>query len=177
MHRRQALACSAAALALAAALACDPSEAATTSATLTVTARVGGNCRFNPPSTTSFTLAFNTYTPSAGNLNVSTNLQVRCTSGVPFQIALGGGGSGNVANRRMSATGAPAETLAYQLYTDAAYTTIWGDGSSGTAVRSSVGTPGPQTFTIYGRIPDSGTNLAAAPRTDYRDVVTITVTY
>jgi spore coat protein U-like protein len=77
----------------------------------------------------------------------------------------------------MAATGAPAEKVDYQLYTDAARTTVWGDGAGGTAVQSGVGTAAPRTLTVYGRIPDAGANLSAAVRADYRDTVTITVTY
>jgi spore coat protein U-like protein len=154
-------------------------NAATATATLTVSARVGGFCYFSGIFTTNFNLTFGAYAPAGGNRDVSATLGVRCASGVPFQIALNGGGSGSVANRRMSATGLPAEKLDYQLYTNAARTVVWGDGSGGSSV--AVGTGGGlfavRSFTVYGRVPDSPANQAAAPRTDYRDVVTITVTY
>jgi spore coat protein U-like protein len=152
-------------------------QAAQTTGTLTVTARLGGSCRFNPPSTTAFTLAFGTYTPTAGNLGASTTFRVQCSNGLAYQVALGGGGSGDVLNRQLTATGAPAEKVDYQLYADAAYTTVWGDGTGGTAIQAGVGGGGPRTFTIYGRVPDSSANQNAAVRNDYRDTVTITVTY
>jgi spore coat protein U-like protein len=155
----------------------DVAYAAQASGTLTVTARLGGTCRFNPPSTTAFTLAFGTYTPAAGNLDASTTFRVQCSNGIPYQIALDGGGSGSMLNRQMTATGAPAEKIDYQLYTDAPRTTVWGNGTGGTAVQSGVGTAAPRTLTVYGRIPDAGANLSAAVRADYRDTVTITVTY
>lgn len=152
-------------------------DAAQTAGTLTVTARLGGVCRFSPPGTTAFTLAFGTYTPAAGNVTASTNFRMQCSAGIPFQVALGSGGSGNQLNRQLTATGAPIEKLGYQLYTDAALTTIWGDGTGGTAVQSGVSTPPPRTFTVYGRIPDSAANQTAAPRIDYADTVTITINY
>lgn len=164
-------------VAVAVCAATDPIEAAQTSGTLSVTARIGGVCRFSPPATTSFTLAFGTYAPGAGNRDATTTFRVQCSSGIAYQVALDGGGSGNVASRWMAATGAPAETLAYQLYTGAAYTTVWGDGTGGTAVQGGIATPPPVTFTIYGRIPDSGTNLNAAARADYRDTVAILIDY
>lgn len=168
-----------AALAVAAVVcaATDPIEAAQTSGTLSVTARIGGVCRFSPPATTSFALAFGTYTPGAGNRDATTTFRIQCSSGIAYQVALDGGGSGNVASRRMAATGAPAETLAYQLYTSVAYTTVWGDGTGGTAVQGGIATPPPVTFTIYGRIPDSAANLNAAARADYRDTVAILIDY
>lgn len=156
--------------------------AATATGTLTVTARVGGYCLFSSSVftfTSNFTLALGTYTPGGGNLDGATDFQVRCTNGVPFQVALSGGGAANILGRQMSATGLPAEKLAYQLYTNAARTIVWGDGSGGSSLATGTGGGffAPRTFTVYGRVPDSGANPAAAPRPDYRDVVTITVTY
>ena len=178
MQRPGAVAQIAGALAIALGLASGgAAHAAQASGTLTVTARLGGICRFSPPSTTAFTLAFGTYTPASGNVNASTTFRVQCSNGVPYQILLGGGGSGNVLNRQLTATAAPAEKVGYQIYTDAAYTTVWGDGTGGTAVQSGVGGGGPRTLTVYGRIPDSAANQGAAPRTDYLDTVTITVSY
>jgi spore coat protein U-like protein len=154
-------------------------NAATATGTLTVNARVGGFCYFSGIFTTNFNLTFGTFTPAGGNRDVSATLGVRCTNGVPFQIALNGGGSGSVASRQMSATGLPAEKLDYQLYTNPARNVVWGDGSGGSSI--AVGTGGGlfavRSFTVYGRVPDSPANRAAAPRADYRDVVTITVTY
>jgi spore coat protein U-like protein len=153
-------------------------HAATSTGVLTVNARLGGFCFFTTLFTSNYNLSFGVYTPGSGNRDASTTFRLVCSNGMPFQIALDGGGSGNVANRQMSAAGAPAEKLAYQLYTDTARTILWGDGSVGSPV---TGTGGgflsPRSFTIFGRVPDSGANLTAAPRTDYGDVVTITVTY
>jgi spore coat protein U-like protein len=153
-------------------------HAAQTTGTLTVTARMGGICLLNffaAPTT----VAFGTYTPTTGNRDATGTMQIRCANGIPFTIALNGGGSGNVTARQMSATGLPAEKLDYQLYTDATRTTVWGDGTGGSSLQSGIGGGYliVRLFTVYGRIPDSGANLSAAVRADYRDTVTITVTY
>jgi spore coat protein U-like protein len=156
-------------------LAAGSAAAATSTGTLGISASVGRNCLF---SSGPFTLGFGTYTPGAGNRDRAATLRVGCTNGITFQVALNGGGTGNIANRQMSATGLPSEKLAYQLYTNAARTTVWGDGTSG-SVRTLTGrgVNRPQSLTVHGRIPDAAANQSAAPRNDYLDTVTITVTY
>jgi spore coat protein U-like protein len=64
-----------------------------------------------------------------------------------------------------------AATINYNLFTSAAYSTIW--GNSGGALVNSTGNGADQTFTIYGRVPAQTT---PAPGT-YTDTVTVTVTY
>lgn len=182
IRKRSGLARGVVALALAAWIAAIGSaSAATTTGTLAVTARVGGFCVFStwPFGPGNYTLNFGVYTPAGGNLDVQTSLGVRCSSGVPFQVALNGGSTGNVSNRQMSSTTVPTEKLAYQLYTDAGRTIVWGDGTGGTAVAT--GTGGGflvlRSFTVYGRVPDSTANQGAAPLNNYQDTVTVVVTY
>ncbi|HSN72952.1 MAG TPA: spore coat protein U domain-containing protein, partial [Steroidobacteraceae bacterium] len=69
-------------------------------------------------------------------------------------------------------------SLNYNLYTDAGFTTIWGDGTGGTGnqVGSGTGLGNSQAYTVYGQIPDSGTNLNSAEG-DYADTVTVSVIY
>jgi spore coat protein U-like protein len=172
----------AAALASAALLAASGNAgAATTTGTLAVAARVGGYCVFStwPFGPGNYALNFGAYTPASGNRDATSTIGVRCTNGVPFQIALSGGGSGSVANRQMTSATVPTEKLAYQLYTDAARTIVWGDGTGSTAVAT--GTGGGflalRSFTVYGRVPDSTSNQSAAPLNNYQDAVTIVVTY
>jgi spore coat protein U-like protein len=157
----------------------DPARAAQTTGNLDVTARVGGYCVFSGLFVTNFAVAFGVYTPGSGDRDVTTTFGLRCSNGIPFQVELDGGGSGNVGNRQMSSTSIPTDKLEYQLYTDATRTTVWGDGSGGSAVASGTGGGifAVRSFTVYGRVPDSAANQSAAVQTDYRDVVTITVTY
>jgi len=171
------------AAAVAAALLCvsgvGVAPAAQTTGNLDVTARVGGYCIFSGLFVTNFAVPFGVFTPGGGNRNVTANFGLRCTNGVPFQVELDGGGSGDVAARQMSSTSSPADKLAYQLYIDATRTTVWGDGTAGSAVASGTGGGifAVRSFTVYGQVPDSAANRSAAVRNDYRDVVTITVIY
>jgi spore coat protein U-like protein len=121
-------------------------------------------------STTS--VSFGVYNPLSGSpLDSTGNVRVTCggVAGllVPYQIALGKGASG--ANR-----------LNYDLYTDPAHASIWGDGiNEGTQTVSGFITiillgPTPQDHTIYGRIPGGQTTVSPG---SYSDAVVVTVTY
>jgi spore coat protein U-like protein len=61
-------------------------------------------------------------------------------------------------------------TLSYNLYADAAYSEIWGDGSGGTV---SVSGNASSRFTVYGMIPDQA---PPAPGV-YTDNLVITISY
>ena len=118
-----------------------------------------------------------------GNTHVSpsltgnTTVSVRCTKNTPYTVALNAGSTsgGTLAQRLM---GSGVNTLQYNLYTSAAATTIFGDGtgSTGTGTGTGAGVATPSTFTVYGQLPDSATNQAAVPGS-YSDTVTVTVTY
>ena len=153
--------------------AADDSSAATVSTTLTVSVTVASACTVsaNP-------LSFGTYLPGQGGMSGSTTLAVLCTKGAPFTVALNAGtGGGTVAQRVMSMG---ANTLAYNLYTTATHTTVWGDGTQSSATVSGVGrglTSGAQiTQTVYGQVPDTAANVNLAPGL-YTDIVTVTVSY
>ena len=61
-------------------------------------------------------------------------------------------------------------TLNYQLYSDAARTTVWGDDTYGNSVSTS-GTD--VDLSVYGRIPGQQN----VPAGSYSDVLTITISY
>ncbi|HKT31460.1 MAG TPA: spore coat U domain-containing protein [Gammaproteobacteria bacterium] len=125
-------------------------------------------------------------TPGTGSITVSATCD---RSGLPFtvvfNVALSTGGSGTFTPRTMTSGTA---TLQYNLYTTAALTTIWGDGSSGTGTVSdqingtcqfqigntgTVCSGGPQNDTIYGNIPA----LQDVVPGSYTDNITVTVTF
>lgn len=146
-------------------------NAATATGTLSVSATIAAACAVNSSNST---ISFGAYVSSAVNDAIGT-VAVTCTNTTTYDIALGpGNGSGaSYADRIM--TGASSSALLhYNLYTSAARTTVWGDGSSGTAKVSSTGTGIQQSISVYGRIPASQTT----PGPDnYNDSVSITVTY
>lgn len=122
-------------------------------------------------------LTFPTYTPGNGSVNAITTLSVRCSRNTQFTVAMDAGTGGTVAQRLMTQG---AATLQYNLYTSAARTTVWGDGSLSSAVVSGVGKglAGNEaiTETVFGSLPDSPANRQLAPGL-YSDTVMITVAY
>lgn len=123
---------------------------------------------------------FGNYNPiDPGALDATGTLSVTCSSPVlevafSYEVQFGSGG-GDQINREM--TGGPW-SLAYNLYTNAARTIIWGDGGSATGVVAnayvlSLIFSRTDNFPIYGRIPARQFVGAAA----YSDAIVATVIY
>lgn len=109
---------------------------------------------------------------SAGPVDASTALNVVCTNTTPYTVALSAGmNAGGPANFAARAMKSGSNSLAYQLYLDAARSTVWGSGTG--SVYSGVGTGSAQSLTIYGRLP----SLAGAVPGNYSDTVTVTISY
>jgi len=123
-------------------------------------------------------VAFGVYNPSfAAPTDATGAVTIICTvaSGLGnYSIALSAGGGGSYAGRRMSNG---SSVLPYQLYSDAAHSQIWGDGTGGSAVVVGTGSipllGGTSTHQVYGRI---SANRVASPGA-YTDVIIVTVTY
>lgn len=87
-------------------------------------------------------------------------------------ITISTGSSGTYANRTMKKG---AETLTYNLFRDATFTTVWGDGS-GTTGQYSIGNPPNNTdvpLTVYGRV----AALQDVSAGSYSDTVIATVNF
>ena len=147
--------------------------AATKTATFQVTASVANNCFIDSAST----LAFGAYDPSSAvPLDGTSNIVVRCTNKTPFTLSLNAGTTtgGTFANRLMTDG---TDTLQYNLYTAAARTTVWGDGTASTGTVGGTGTGlsagNAQTTQVFGRIPVQP-NAAVG---SYTYTVTVTITY
>ena len=129
--------------------------------------------------TSSTGLAFGIYNPVQSTPTDSTGqVSVQCSGLlgllVSYSISLSAGGSGSASARRMSGSGG---SLGYNVYTDAAHSALWGDGSGGTSTVAdgyllSIGTV-TRNYTAYGRIPARQVVRAGA----YADGITITVSY
>ena len=153
--------------------AAEGAAGATATATIEVSVTVASSC-----SVSANPLGFGTYQPGQGNMSASTTLAVSCTKGAPFTVALNAGiGGGSVTQRFMAMGGS---RLQYNLYTTAAHTTVWGDGTQSTATVSGVGrglvNGAAITQTVYGQVPDTTANVDLAPGL-YTDTVTVTVSY
>lgn len=114
-------------------------------------------------------LNFGDYDPLTNQAVESTSsVYVTCTKGANYTIAFGGGNSGNTGQRTMTNG---VDTLNYNIYSDATFSSILGEG--GQAV-SGLGTGNSAPYTIYGKIPGGQT---AAPAGNYSDVVNINVNF
>jgi spore coat protein U-like protein len=123
---------------------------------------------------------FGSYDPlSAAPVNSVGTISVTCsdiiTLLVSYTLQLSTGIAGAYPTREMA--NGPSR-LAYNLYTDPARTTVWGDGSGGSATVADgylliLLIPVTRNYFVYGRIP-AGQNVAVGT---YSDTIVVTVTY
>jgi spore coat protein U-like protein len=124
-------------------------------------------------------VSFGPYVPTSTiALNGSGNISLLCIGLVSlfdsWTIALSPGLYGTFAVRKMQNG---TSLLNYNLYTSAARTTIWGDGTAGTGVIADgaliavLGTL--SNYTVYGQIP----TLQDAAAGFFSDTITVTVSY
>jgi spore coat protein U-like protein len=101
------------------------------------------------------------------------SITVNCTDVGSYTISLSPG-SGTFSQRSMVSGG---HTLLYNLFLDAAYQQIWGDGSSGSSMVTLTNPINGQdnVHTVYGRIPLSVQRAAHVG--SYSDIITVTVSY
>jgi len=106
-------------------------------------------------------------------LSANGTLTAQCTSGDSYSIALNRGATAGASlNDRLMSTGG-GSVVHYQLYTAASYTTIWGDGTSGTSTVGSTGSGATQSYTVFGSV---AAQTTPAPGS-YSDTITATITY
>ncbi len=113
-------------------------------------------------------------TDATGNVEVTCSLLGLISLLVSYDITFSTGASGNYGVRTL---GSSANTLAYNLYTTAGRTTIWGNGTAGTGIISdgyllALFTT-VRTYTIHGRLPANQNKPAGL----YQDTITVTVNY
>lgn len=106
-----------------------------------------------------------------GRFNVSCSRNTRYT----LYLDRGSVAGSSVANRLMAGSSAGnGDRLSYQLYLDPAFSTVWGDGSSGGANGlGGVGNGAPQSYSVYGRILTQ--DLPAADL--YSSIITASLTF
>lgn len=108
-----------------------------------------------------------------GNLEPGTSGQgttlvhVTEANGVPYTVALDKGMSGV---RTITATGG---SITYELYTNAARTIVWGDGTGGSQTAAGTGNGTVQNITVYGTM-NMGSGVVSGA---YSETVTVTLTY
>ena len=154
---------------LLAAAAGGPAGAGTATGTFTVQAVINSACNVSAT-----TLNFGAYSPtSATALTGSSTVSVYCTSGSPYTTELNVGSGGGTFATRTLLNG--TYTLNFNLYRDAAYSQIWGDGTASTYTVAGTGSGllTANTITVYGQIPISQDK----PVGTYSSTITVTVSY
>lgn len=113
-------------------------------------------------------LNFGVYNPvqSGDNLS-SSNISITCNPTATYTIKLSPGNSNQFSNRYMSGT--TGDLLSYNLYIDSGRTSIFGDGTGGTAYISTTNT----NSNIFAKIPQLQ-NVAAGA---YSDNITLNLTF
>jgi len=144
--------------------------AATATGPLSVTATVTSTCVVGA-STLAFPSA-NSAAIAAGNVDAIGAVTVNCTTGSDYNVDVDAGTvtAATVASRKMSNG---TKLLSYTVYTSAARTTIWGDGTATSGTVAGTGSGASQSIPAYGRIFAGQVVPAAA----YSDTINVTVSY
>lgn len=158
----QAFVCSAALMAVAL-----PAASSTTrTTTFQVSLVISDDCAISANA-----LSFGTNGVLSANINQSTTLNVTCTNTTPYSVGLDAGSvSGSTVNVRLLGNG--SATVQFQLYSDSAHTTLWGN-TVGTNTVGGTGTGSAQSLTVYGVVPAQITPVANT----YTSTVTASVTF
>ncbi|HEU4664846.1 MAG TPA: spore coat U domain-containing protein [Dokdonella sp.] len=131
----------------------------------TVTASVAKQC-----SVTATPLDFGTVGLLLSNTLGTSTIGVQCSSGSAWNVGLDDGSNGTSITTRKMASG--ANLVGYQLYSNAARTTVWGN-TVGSNTVAGTGNGSVQNLTVYGSVPAQATPAAGT----YSDTITVTVTY
>jgi len=97
-----------------------------------------------------------------------------------YTISLGASsyGPGNrISTRYLNNTTSGGDYMAFNVFTEATYTTIWGDGTNGSRISGSAPLilgQSTQTYTVYGKIPAGQNTLKAG---SFSDSPIMTLTY
>ncbi|MDB5723210.1 MAG: lipoprotein [Alphaproteobacteria bacterium] len=133
-------------------------------ATFTVTESAPATCSASVTG-----LGFGTYAGTA--ITAQATVSVTCTSPTPYTAALGAGANVSGTQRRMKSAG--GQFISYNLYSNAARTTAWGDGTGLGATVAGTGNGAAQPYIVYGR---TVAGILPTPAT-YSDSVVVTITY
>ena len=142
--------------------------AATATTSFQVTATVLAVCNIQATN-----LAFGSYSATnATPTDATSTINVTCSNNQSYVMSLDPGVStgATVAARSMTSG---SNLLSYGLYTTAARSTVWGDGTWSTATVGGTGNGALQAYTVDGRV-RANQYVAAG---SYTDTVTVSITY
>lgn len=120
-------------------------------------------------------LDFGDYDTVSG-ITATGQIDVTCTEGTPYHMALDGGI--HFTTRRRMSSEFTGEFLEYDLFSDPATSKPWGDSDYDATTPwpsvADVGTGSLQSHTVYGDLPGA---QAVSLSDDYRDAVAVTIHY
>lgn len=159
---------------IAAAAATGAAHAATDTTQFQVKITITESCDVHTVSATDIDFGTHVRSTDATPIDNQGALQLNCSKGTPYQIALDPGLNSSsptaaADNRRMIS--ADNNYVPYGLYRDAARTQFWGR-VLGTNTFAGTGNAATQSIPVFGRVP--ATNVPAGV---YMDTITATVTY
>lgn len=137
---------------------------------MTVTALVNDACLVG----TTNSLDFGIIDPATDN-DVAGTIEFACTAGFSAEMVINGGTHGVFGNRQMDDAGGAGDRLVYELYTDSAGGTVWGNAAGTGKVVTGIGLLNPTTTDVYGRV--ALADAAVAPGGSYQDTVTVTILF
>jgi spore coat protein U domain-containing protein, fimbrial subunit CupE1/2/3/6 len=145
---------------------------------LSITASVAAKCIVSSTSAVAFGAYDPVVTNAAGgaDLDGTGTVGVKCSPGNGTSISLDSGANASGNQRRMQGPAGPsAAFLDYNLFSDAARTTAWGNGSNGASALTITAAPNAseRTFTVFGRVP-KGQDVNVG---SFADTVQVTVNF
>ncbi len=119
-------------------------------------------------------VSFGTY--SSATLRTAGSIGINCTSGTAYSIALNAGttAGATTTNRMLYCGGCNPKTLGYQIFSNASYTTNWGN-NNGVDTVNATGTGATQNFTTWAQIPALEAYYSGPNGSNYTDLVTVTI--
>jgi spore coat protein U-like protein len=147
---------------------------------LSASACMAGTC-----SVAASSMAFGEYQPlnfagklASGDRAADAAISVTCTAiavGGSYTIALGPSAQGNSIVPRYLGHSAGGPGMAFNVYLDGAYSTVWGDGFTGAVITGSIPAgDSTQTYTVFGKVPGGQSTLKAG---SYSGLLTLTIVY
>ena len=112
-------------------------------------------------------------TDSTATLRISCNIpDQNPRAPLAVTLSIGSGTSGSFSQRQMYSLSGGSDSLKYNLFTNASYSSILGDGTgSSTTLTQRVSKSAPWNVVVYGRIPPN----QKVPAGQYRDSLIVTI--
>ena len=152
------------------AVAATPAFAQSATNTMQVSVAVIDSCTISATA-----LDFGSPTAIGGtNIDATSTLTLTCTTGADYDVWMGFGNYAASGQRNMAGAAVSTNRVPYNVYSNSARTTAWGNTSGTDTVAGTAASGLPFTLTAYGRIPSTA---AAVPADVYSDTVTVTVNF